>query len=103
MPTYDYRCEKGHVFELFHSIMDETPKLCPQCGSGAKRVPSGGGGLLFKGSGFYITDYRSSGYKERAKADKPGGDAPKPSGSDAPKPAGGSKPEGGSSKPSGGE
>jgi putative FmdB family regulatory protein len=75
MPTYDYRCEKNHVFELFHSIKDESPKACPKCGASSKRVPGGGGGLLFKGSGFYITDYRSKQYKESAKADKPAGGA----------------------------
>lgn len=76
MPTYDYRCEKGHVFELRHSIKDETPKLCPKCGKASTRVPSGGAGLLFKGSGFYITDYRSKSYKAGAKADQ--GTSPKP-------------------------
>lgn len=77
MPTYDYRCEKGHVFELHHSIKDETPKFCPKCGKVSKRVPSGGAGLLFKGSGFYITDYRSKSYKDGAKAEK--GSPAKPS------------------------
>ncbi len=73
MPTYDYRCRKcGHRFELFHSIKDETPKRCPKCGGRAVRVPAGGAGLLFKGSGFYVTDYRSKSYKERAKQDKGG-------------------------------
>jgi len=73
MPTYDYRCTKcGRTFELFHSIKDETPKRCPRCRGRAKRVPSGGVGLLFKGSGFYITDYRSKSYKEKAKQEKSG-------------------------------
>jgi putative FmdB family regulatory protein len=67
MPTYVYLCRKGHTFELFHAISDETPKRCPECRSLAKRVPAGGSGLLFKGSGFYITDYRSKGYKDAAK------------------------------------
>jgi putative FmdB family regulatory protein len=110
MPTYDYRCENGHVFELFHSIKDDSTKHCPECGAPAKRVPSAGGGLLFKGSGFYITDYRSKGYRERAKADKPGdgggkkeSSPPKPSGGDSGGGAssggnaGGSKSSGGSS------
>jgi len=74
MPTYDYRCTQcGHVFELFHRITDDTPKLCPNCGSTAVRVPSGGAGLLFHGSGFYITDYRSKGYQDKAKQEKGGG------------------------------
>ena len=72
MPTYVYRCKKGHTFELFHSIADEAPKRCPKCRSGAQRVPAGGAGLLFKGSGFYITDYRSSGYHESAKKESAG-------------------------------
>ena len=59
MPTYVYRCEQGHTFELFHSIADESTKHCPECGAEAKRVPAGGAGFLFKGSGFYITDYRN--------------------------------------------
>ena len=77
MPTYVYRCENGHTFELFHSISDESPKHCPECNAEARRVPAGGAGFLFKGSGFYITDYRSKGYKDSAKkegsaaADKP--------------------------------
>lgn len=83
MPTYDYRCPNDHVFEVFHGMTDETPRLCPECGAPAKRVPGGGAGLLFKGSGFYITDYRSSSYKEGAKSDstpkappaKPAGDS----------------------------
>jgi putative FmdB family regulatory protein len=74
MPTYVYQCSKGHQFELFHSISDETPRKCPKCGSKAKRIPSGGAGLLFKGSGFYITDYRSQGYQDKAKSEAP----PKP-------------------------
>lgn len=82
MPTYVYRCKKGHTFELFHSISDDTPKKCPECRSASTRVPAGGSGLLFKGSGFYITDYRSSGYKEKASQDKGGGEGGKSSGGD---------------------
>lgn len=71
MPTYDYRCRKcKHRFELFHSIKDDAPKKCPKCGSRADRVPAGGAGILFKGTGFYITDYRSTSYKESAKKDR---------------------------------
>lgn len=88
MPTYDYRCTKcGHRFELFHSIKDETLRRCPRCRGKAVRVPAGGAGLLFKGSGFYITDYRSKHYQERAKQDSGGKSESKP----ASKPAG-SKP-----------
>jgi putative FmdB family regulatory protein len=78
MPTYEYICEKcGREFETFQSISARPLKICPQesCrrrpwGRGrVKRKISGGAGLLFKGSGFYITDYRSEGYKQAAKKD----------------------------------
>jgi len=57
MPTYEYRCEKGHKFEEFQSILADPIQVCPICGSHAERMISGGTGLIFKGSGFYITDY----------------------------------------------
>jgi len=72
MPTYDYQCQKcGHRFEEFQSITAEPLKTCPrqECRGRVKRLISSGGGLLFKGSGFYITDYRSEGYKKAAKAE----------------------------------
>jgi len=73
MPTYEYRCEQcGHAFEKFHSMTASPIKTCPQCGKrSVKRLISGGGGILFKGSGFYETDYRSKSYQEAAKKDKP--------------------------------
>ena len=71
MPTYEYECRKcGHRFELFHSIKDDGVKRCPRCKGRAVRVPTAGAGLLFKGSGFYITDYRSSDYKKKASEEK---------------------------------
>jgi len=73
MPTYEYECQKcGYHFEEFQSISAEPLKTCPNdgCRGRVKRLISGGGGLLFKGSGFYITDYRSEGYQKAAKADK---------------------------------
>lgn len=74
MPTYDYRCRKcGHRFEVFHSIKDDKPRRCPRCKGRAERMISAGAGILFKGSGFYITDYRSASYKEKAKQEKGGG------------------------------
>ena len=80
MPTYEYICEKcGHSFEFIQSITAETLKVCPKdhCpkkrwGKGkVKRAISTGGGLLFKGSGFYQTDYRSDSYKAGASKDVP--------------------------------
>lgn len=103
MPTYVYRCKKGHTFELFHSISDDTPKRCPECRSGATRVPSGGAGLLFKGSGFYITDYRSKSYADAAQQEKSAssGDKPAPSASEKPAaPASGKTGEKRAGKPS---
>jgi putative FmdB family regulatory protein len=78
MPTYEYVCEKcGHEFEKFQSITDSALATCPKelCGrkkwgkGKVKRVIGAGAGLIFKGSGFYITDYRSESYKEAAKKD----------------------------------
>lgn len=75
MPTYDYRCNScGHEFEKFSPrISDESSIECPQCGESAERLISGGAGLLFKGSGFYITDYRSDSYKKAAKGESGSG------------------------------
>jgi len=68
MPTYEYECEKcHHQFEKFQNITEEPVKVCPVCGGNVKRLISGGGGFLFKGNGFYITDYRSESYKKRQK------------------------------------
>lgn len=61
MPTYEYSCPKcGHHFEAFQSMKDAPLKKCPKCGkTGVKRLIGGGAGLIFKGSGFYITDYKN--------------------------------------------
>ena len=56
MPTYEYKCTKGHTFEAFQSIMDEPLTRCPECRSAVRRVINGGMGVIFKGSGFYSTD-----------------------------------------------
>jgi putative FmdB family regulatory protein len=79
MPTYEYRCPKGHVFEkTFPRITSQRFAKCPQCGKRAERQISGGAGLVFKGSGFYATDYkRPAGTTEKAdttaeKAEKAG-------------------------------
>ena len=72
MPTYEYECEKcGNVFEEFQSISAEPLKKCKKegCDGAVHRLFSGGAGFLFKGSGFYITDYRSESYKKGAKSD----------------------------------
>ena len=72
MPTYEYRCKKcGHEFEVFQSISDNPLKKCPVCEGKVERLISPGAGFIFKGSGFYTTDYRSESYKKAAKADKP--------------------------------
>jgi putative FmdB family regulatory protein len=71
MPTYDYECTKcGHRFEKFQSMSDPLVKTCPKCKGKVKRLIGAGAGLLFKGEGFYITDYRSKDYKEKSKSDK---------------------------------
>lgn len=77
MPTYEYKCDAcGGAFERFQSIKAESIRKCPHCKKNkARRLISGGAGLIFKGSGFYITDYRSDSYKTAAKADNGGGAA----------------------------
>ncbi len=72
MPTYEYRCEAcRHEFESFQSITAKPLKKCPQCGkSKLKRLIGTGAGIIFKGSGFYETDYRSDSYRQAEKAEK---------------------------------
>ena len=72
MPTYDYECPKcGYEFEEFQGINDDPIRVCPECRSRrVKRKIGTGAGIIFKGSGFYETDYRSDGYKKAAKAEK---------------------------------
>jgi len=70
MPTYEYRCPKGHEFDLRQRMSDEPKANCPTCGAAAVRLLSAGAGFLFKGDGFYITDYRSESYRKAAKADR---------------------------------
>jgi putative FmdB family regulatory protein len=68
MPTYEYQCGNcGHRFDKIQKISDPSRVECPRCENIAERLISGGAGLLFKGSGFYITDYRSKSYQEAAK------------------------------------
>lgn len=68
MPTYEYECEKcGHRFELFQSMSEEPRKRCPKCRGKVRRLIGRGAGMIFKGSGFYTTDYRSDSYKKQKK------------------------------------
>jgi putative FmdB family regulatory protein len=75
MPTYDYVCDGcGHAFELFQSMTDSVKKTCPKCKKKKlRRLIGAGGAIMFKGSGFYKTDYRSESYKKGAAAEKGGG------------------------------
>jgi len=96
MPTYEYQCPQcGTAFEKFQKMSDPPVAACPNCGAEGERRISGGAGLVFKGSGFYITDYRGDSYKKAAQADgggssssssgEGGGSAPKPESAPAPK------------------
>ena len=102
MPTYEYVCDScEHAFELFQSITAPAVRKCPECGERkVRRLIGPGAGLIFKGSGFYITDYRSEGYKNAAKGESGGaekkpeaasGEAKSPAATDA-KPKSESKP-----------
>ncbi len=73
MPTYDYKCNAcSHTFEQFQSMKDKPLKKCPKCGKNAlERLIGVGAAVIFKGSGFYQTDYRSESYKKSAESDKP--------------------------------
>lgn len=81
MPTYEFRCPDGHEFEKFYrKISDAVSELpCPECGKMATRLVSGGAGLLFKGSGFYLTDYGKNAHR---KAGPSGSDSGKSGGSE---------------------
>ncbi len=72
MPTYEYVCDScGRAFERFQSIKEEPVRACPECGHKVRRLISAGAGVIFKGSGFYQTDYRSKSYQEAAKKETP--------------------------------
>jgi len=101
MPTYDYECAKCGTFELFQSMKDDALKVCPHCkGKKITRLIGTGAGIIFKGSGFYETDYRSESYKkgkasaESKKSAKAGG-----SGSDSKKDGGTKKSASGDKSP----
>ena len=79
MPTYEYECDKcGHRFEVFQSMTEPPRKRCPKCRGRVRRLVSGGVGIVFKGTGFYATDYRSKSYKDQKR--KESGESPKPKG-----------------------
>ena len=95
MPTYEFRCPLGHEFERFYRTMGtaEAQTACPECGQLAERLVSGGAGLVFKGSGFYLTDYGKDAHKKKAPAESKGEGAKAESaasgGGDGAAPAGG--------------
>ena len=76
MPTYEFRCSNGHTFDRFYRSIgtSEAQTACPVCGEMAERLVSGGAGLLFKGSGFYLTDYGKNAHQKKGPAEsKPDG------------------------------
>ncbi len=85
MPTYDYECDAcSHTFELFQGINEPVQKKCPECGKNKlRRLFGTGGAIVFKGSGFYQTDYRSDSYKKAAQADKSSGESKSSGSSDS--------------------
>ena len=86
MPTYEYECPAGHEFEKFQKMTDKPRVKCPTCGKTAVRKISGGAGLVFRGTGFYITDYGKDGKGPRkAESEKPA-EKPAESKADASKP-----------------
>lgn len=72
MPTYEFRCPKGHEFERLYKTMSTAPYEvpCPECGAVSSRQLSGGGGLVFKGSGFYLTDYGKNAHRKPTEGEK---------------------------------
>ncbi len=70
MPTYKYKREDGTTFEIKQSIKDDALEECPETGQKVKRVISGGGGVVYKGDGFYVTDYKDSDRKEKRAKEK---------------------------------
>jgi len=98
MPTYDYECDAcGHEFELFQAMSDAVKRKCPECGKQKlRRLFGTGGAIMFKGSGFYQTDYRSESYKQGAEKEKKAAESKKESSDKSSK---GGSTEGGSAKP----
>ncbi len=73
MPTYQYQCTSGHRFDRMQKMSDKPLRKCPECGAKAERIISGGSGLIFKGTGFYITDYGKDGKGPRKDSAAEGG------------------------------
>ncbi len=85
MPTYEYECTKcGYTFEVFQKVDDVPRKRCPKCHSKVRRLISGGCGIIFKGSGFYATDYKSNPPSESKKESRKTADKSKSSDSKKP-------------------
>jgi len=101
MPTYEYECPSGHVFEKFQKMTEKPRTKCPTCGGVAVRKISGGAGLVFRGSGFYITDYGKDGKGPRKpESEKPAEKtAEKPAESKAESSPGDAKPSKADAKP----
>src|SRR3954470_6438045 len=95
MPTYEFRCPNGHDFEKFYRSISGAPTevACPVCGKVAERQMSGGGGLVFKGSGFYITDYGKDGKKPQTAPPDAGDKSKASSEASAPKSEGAESPK----------
>ena len=94
MPTYEYECEKcKHKFEVFQSMTEPPRKRCPKCRGKVRRLVGGGAGIVFKGTGFYQTDYRSTSYKEqkRKESGEPAKEQKRKESGDPAKPKGESK------------
>ena len=98
MPTYEYQCDScDYQFEQFQSMKAEPVKICPQCHGSLRRLIGSGAGFIFKGSGFYQTDYRSPSYQKKAEAEKKKNEPEKKTGGSG---AGSRKCETGSASPS---
>ena len=95
MPTYEFRCPKGHEFEKFYRSISGAPSevVCPTCGKKSERLMSAGGGLVFKGSGFYITDYGKDGKKPQTAPTAKAGEGASASGGGGGESASGSRGE----------
>jgi putative FmdB family regulatory protein len=86
MPTYGYECKScGHTFDVFQSMSDEPVKVCPECGKEVRRLINGGTGIIFKGSGFYVTDKgKGKGGSTTTKTDSSKPDTAKPAAASTP-------------------